>query len=179
MHGGGVRSEPRGLSGGIDRWGREGADPILPVPLTGPAYIVSHGNEKFPNLVIVLQGDGVRVDLTGDTDIKKGITSTTFKTVPDDPVSSFELYLPEGKFSILGTYLPVKDNYNLCGQKLTIPTMITGQNGAVIKQATPIKVTGCAAVKAKPKPKKKGKKAKKAAKKASGRDTAAAIRGKS
>ena len=135
--------------------------PVLPVALTGPAYIVSHGNEKFPNLVIVLQGDGVRVDLTGDTDIKKGITSTTFKTVPDDPVSSFVLYLPEGKFSILGTYLPVKDNYNLCGQKLVIPTEITGQNGAVIKQSTPIKVTGCTT--AKKKAAKKPKRAKKAA----------------
>jgi hypothetical protein len=118
--------------------------PILPVPLTGPAYLVSHGNEKFPNLVIVLQGDGVRVDLTGDTDIKHGITTTTFKSVPDDPVSMFEVYLPE-KYSIVETYLSVKDNYSLCGQKLVMPTEIVGQNGAVIKQNTPSAVTGCSA----------------------------------
>ena len=123
--------------------------PILSGLLTGPAYLVSHGNEKFPNLVIVLQGDGVRVDLVGDTDIKKGITSTTFKSVPDDPVTSFELYLPQGKYSILGTYLPVKADYNLCGQKLAMPTEITGQNGAVIKQTTMIKVTGCTTKKTK------------------------------
>jgi hypothetical protein len=128
--------------------------PVLPVTLMGPAYLVSHGNEKFPNLVIVLEGDGVRVDLTGDTDIKKGITSTTFKSVPDDPVSSFELYLPEGKYSILGTYLPVNDNYDLCGHKLAMPTEILGQNGAVIKQTTMIAITGC------PKPKRAVKKAK-------------------
>jgi hypothetical protein len=142
------------------------SSPILPVMLTGPAYLVSHGNEKFPNLVIVLQGDGVRVNLVGDTDIKKGITSTTFKSVPDDPVSSFEVYLPEGKYSILGTYIPVKANYNLCGQKLVMPTVITGQNGAVVKQTTKIAVTGCAKSKPTTKKKKKKSRAKKSSRSA-------------
>jgi hypothetical protein len=46
-----------------------------------------------------LQGDGVRVDLTGSTFISKaGITSSTFKTISDVPVSSFELFLPEGRY---------------------------------------------------------------------------------
>jgi hypothetical protein len=120
---------------------------VLPVILTGPVYLVSHGGEKFPNVVVVLQGDGVRVDLVGNTDIKKGITSTTFASVPDDPVSSFELYLPEGKYSILGTDLPDTADYDLCGRKLAMPTVITAQNGAVIKQTTMIKVTGCRKVK--------------------------------
>ena len=39
--------------------------PLLPVGLEGPAYFVSHGGEAFPSLVVVLQGDGVRVDLDG------------------------------------------------------------------------------------------------------------------
>jgi hypothetical protein len=137
--------------------------PILPVELSGPAYLVSHGNEAFPNLVVVLQGDGVRVNLVGDTDIKKGITSTWFKTVPDDPVSSFELFLPAGKYSILGTNVP-KGSYDLCGRKLVMPTEITGQNGAVIKQSTIIKVTGCSTKKPTTKKKKKAKKAAKAGK---------------
>jgi hypothetical protein len=144
--------------------------PILPVELKGPAYLVSHGNEKFPNLVIVLQGDGVRVNLVGDTDIKHGITTTTFKSVPDDPVSSFEVFLPQGKYSILGTYLPVKDNYDLCGHKLVMPTEIVGQNGAVIKQNTAIAVTGCKPAK-KPKTKKNAKKAKKADQAGAGRSS--------
>ena len=83
--------------------------PVLPVQLTGPVYFVSHGGEAFPSLTVVLQGDGVRVDLVGATFISQaGITSTTFKTVPDTPFSSFELYLPEGKYSALAA------NGNLC-----------------------------------------------------------------
>jgi hypothetical protein len=112
--------------------------PALPVGLTGPVYFVSHGGEAFPSLVIVLQGDGVRVDLTAATFISKaGITSSTFKTVPDVPVSSFELYLPEGKNSALAA------NGNLCKSKLAMPTAFTAQNGDVIHESTTIAVTGC------------------------------------
>jgi hypothetical protein len=61
--------------------------PALPVTLAGPAYFVSNGGEAFPDLIVVLQGDGVTVDLTGTTFIsKQGITSSTFATVPDVPV---------------------------------------------------------------------------------------------
>jgi hypothetical protein len=114
--------------------------PLLPVGLQGPVYFVSHGGEAFPSLEIVLQGDGVRVDLTGSTFISKtGITSSTFKTVPDVPVSSFELYLPEGPYSALAA------NGNLCktAGKLKMPTELVAQNGAVIHETTKIAVTGC------------------------------------
>ncbi|HEV3070038.1 MAG TPA: hypothetical protein VGY76_01265 [Solirubrobacteraceae bacterium] len=112
--------------------------PVLPVALTGPAYLVSHGGAAFPDLVVVLQGDGVRVDLTGNTNIVKSITSSTFSSVPDAPISSFELQLPRGKHSALTTTVK-----SLCGQKLVMPTTITGQNGAQIKQSTKIALTGC------------------------------------
>jgi hypothetical protein len=118
--------------------------PVLPVQLTGPVYFVSHGGEAFPNLIVVLQGNGVRVDLVGDTFIsKRGITSSTFNAIPDVPVSTFELYLPRGRFSALAA------NGNLCSErsKLVMPTEFVAQNGAVIKQLTKIKVTGCAKAK--------------------------------
>jgi hypothetical protein len=112
--------------------------PVLPVPLTGPAIFVSHGNESFPSLIIVLQGYGVTVHLVGSTFISKtGITSSTFKTVPDVPVGTFELTLPEGPYSALAA------NGNLCKAKLSMPTEFVGQNGALIKTTTKIATTGC------------------------------------
>ncbi len=112
--------------------------PVLPVPLTGPAIFVSHGNESFPSLNIILQGYGVTVHLVGTTFISKtGITSSTFKTVPDVPVGSFELTLPQGPYSALTA------NTNLCKAKLAMPTEFVGQNGALIKTTTKIQATGC------------------------------------
>ena len=132
-----------------------GVSPVLPVTLTGPAYLVSHGGAAFPDVVLVIQGEGVRVDLIGNVNIKKGITSSTFASVPDVPINSFELRLPESPHSALTTAsLPASARGSLCGQKLVMPTVITAQNGAQIKQSTKIAVTGC------PKTKKAGKKAK-------------------
>ena len=89
--------------------------PLLPVPLEGPAIFVSHGGEAFPSLTIVLQGYGVTVELVGTTYISKaGVTSTTFKTVPDVPFNTFELTLPEGPYSALGA------NKNLCRPTKTV-----------------------------------------------------------
>jgi hypothetical protein len=133
--------------------------PLIPVPLTGPAIFVSHGGEDFPSLTMVLQGDGITIDLVGDTHISNGVTSTTFKTVPDTPFSTFELTLPAGKFSALGA------NTNLCkaASKLRMPTEFVAQNGAQIHQSTRMMVTGCPnAHKARKKEKKKnGRKRKK------------------
>jgi hypothetical protein len=143
--------------------------PVLPVPLEGPAYFVSNGGEAFPNLIMVLQGYGVTVELVGDTFINKaGITSSTFKSTPDVPFSSFELNLPQGPYSALAA------NANLCAptrtktvrkrvtvrkrgrtrhlvrkvkelvpESLLMPTTIVGQNGAEIHQDTKIGVEGC------------------------------------
>jgi uncharacterized repeat protein (TIGR01451 family) len=130
--------------------------PVLPVPLEGPAIFVSHGGEAFPSLIIVLQGYGTTVDLVGTTFISKsGVTSSTFKTVPDVPVGTFELNLPEKKFSALAASLPEKDHGNLCKVKLAMPTSFVAQNGAEIHTSTPITTTGCP--KGKKATKKKGK----------------------
>lgn len=113
--------------------------PVLPVPLDGPVYFVSHGGQAFPDLVVVLQGYGVTVDLIGTTFInKKAITSTTFKTIPDVPVGSFTLKLPQGPNSALAA------NGNLCTNTLKMPTIFVGQDGAETHTNTPITTTGCA-----------------------------------
>jgi hypothetical protein len=111
---------------------------VLPVALEGPAYFVSNGGEAFPNLIVVLQGDGVTIDLVGDTFISKaGITSSTFKATPDVPFSSFELKLPQGEHSALAAI------GNLCRRTLLMPTTLTAQNGATLHQSTRVAVQGC------------------------------------
>ena len=158
--------------------------PILASPLSGPAILVSHGGQAFPDLVLILQGEGVQIDLTGHTQIKKGITYSRFETVPDAPVSSFDLTLPAGPHGVLTTDVPGR---NLCtntktvtvtkrvtrrvhghSRKVTVkarkvvaapllmPTTITAQNGMVLTQTTKIAVTGCVKHKA-PKAKRAGK----------------------
>jgi hypothetical protein len=142
--------------------------PTLSGPLTGPVYFVSHGGEAFPQLVMVLQREGVTTDLVGDTFISKtGVTSTTFRSVPDVPVSSFELTLPQGRYSALSangalckaTHVvttPKRVSIRLRGRTkyvmkrvkevrngLVMPTAFVGQNGSVIHQDTTISVSGC------------------------------------
>jgi hypothetical protein len=130
--------------------------PLLPVPLEGPAYFVSYGNAAYPSLIMVLQGYGITVDLVGSTFVsKQGVLSSTFKTVPDQPFNSFELSLPEGKYSALTT------EEKLCKSKLVMPTTFVAQNGAEIQQSTKVAVTGCT----KPKLVRKSKPTKKHSKK--------------
>jgi len=113
--------------------------PILKSSLSGPVYFVSHGGEAFPSLIMVLQAEGVRVDLVGSTFISKaGVTSTTLKTVPDVPVSSFELYLPEGPTSALTT------DGVLCKSSPVMPTTFIAQDGAELHEHVKVAVTGCA-----------------------------------
>lgn len=137
--------------------------PLLPVALSGPVIFVSHGGAAFPELDVVLQGDGVTVDLTSHTNISKGITSSSFNTLPDVPVNAFELTLPQGPDAALAAesnlcYRTVtkrvrkrvhgRTTYNVKKvrkrRRLIMPTVITGQNGAQIKKSTTINVVGCA-----------------------------------
>lgn len=148
--------------------------PVLPVEMEGPVYFVSRGRNAFPSPVLVLEGDGVRLNLLGTTTIdSKEITHVAFKTVPDMPIEAFELYLPQGRHSLLGAYT------NLCAQrkaatisqgsanrswpshsasslvhthksaaaKLLMATELVAHNGAIVYQSTPIIVTGCATAK--------------------------------
>ena len=113
--------------------------PVLNAPLTGPAILVSHGGAAFPDVEFLLQGEGVEIILDGKTDIKAGITYSKFETLPDAPVSSFETTLPQGPHSVLTA------TASLCAQKLAMPTVLQGQNGAQVTQSTPISVEGCSA----------------------------------
>lgn len=141
--------------------------PMLPVELRGPVYFVSHGRGAFPSPVVILQGDGVTLDLAGSTLVDgAGIASIAFHSTPDVPVETLEVYLPKGPHSLLTA------NTNLCAlakkstvkhrvtrhahrhtvrrtvrqqmpASLLMPTELVAQNGAVIHQSTKIDVSGC------------------------------------
>jgi hypothetical protein len=147
--------------------------PILSSSLSGPAILVSHGGAAFPDLVVVLQGEGIRIDLIGNTQIVKGHTFSRFNTIPDAPVSSFDLTLPQGPRSALaaaanlchaGKTITVRERLTrkvhgrtihttakvkrFVPEALLMPTTITAQNGARLNQNTKIAITGCAQAKA-------------------------------
>ncbi len=111
--------------------------PVLPGTLTGTAWLVSHGNEAYPNLDMILSGDGVTVILVGHTKVVNSQITTSFDMLPDVPVSNISLYLPSGSNSVLGA------NGNLCRSKLTMPTTLIGQNNATILEEPTIAVRNC------------------------------------
>jgi hypothetical protein len=111
--------------------------PTLPGKLQGPAILVSHAGLAFPDLDLVMEANGVRVILVGNTKISKGITTTTFANLPDVPVTSVTVNLPIGSHSALTA------NGNLCINPLTMPTTLIGQNGFKVTQKTKLTVAGC------------------------------------
>lgn len=146
---------------------------ILSLALTGPVYLVSHGADTLPSPVLLLQGNGVTLYVTGSTTISDtGVTHVAFNTIPDVPMNNLELYLPSGPHSLL------EATTNLCvpaktittkrnptthtrvrtasstvktpkntPANLTIPTELAAQNDTIIHQNTKIEIVGCASSK--------------------------------
>jgi hypothetical protein len=83
---------------------------VLPVPLEGPVYFVSYGGAKFPEAVLVLKGDGVTVDLHGETFInnKTGVTSATFYTPPTSRSNRSKSRSPKARTRSSGPTFPTK-----------------------------------------------------------------------
>jgi hypothetical protein len=117
--------------------------PVFKNPLSGPAYVVSHGGAAFPDVEFVLQGEGITIVLDGKTKIKNGVTYSRFESSPDAPFTTFETSLPTGPHSILAINTEEAPNYDLCGKDITIPTEIYAQNGDLIKKTTQVEITGC------------------------------------
>jgi hypothetical protein len=111
--------------------------PTLPGKMTGPAIFVSHGGAAFPDLDLVVEDQGVRVILVGNTNIKNNVTTTTFASTPDVPVTSVTVSLPTKSNSAVAAF------GDLCARPLVMPTTITAQNGKVTKQNTVIAVSSC------------------------------------
>jgi hypothetical protein len=120
--------------------------PVLKSPLTGPAYLVSHGGAAFPDVEFVLQGEGIKLVLDGKTDIKGEVTYSRFESTPDAPFTVFETVLPAGPHGVLTPNVPESKRFSLCGETLVMPTTMIAQNGARIDQETRVQVTGCGEV---------------------------------
>jgi uncharacterized repeat protein (TIGR01451 family) len=117
--------------------------PVLRHALIGPVYVVSRAGVADPELEFVLQGEGITVEVIGQSIVKHGVISGVFRSLPDVPISTLGLVLNVGPHSLLASNLQAKAKWSLCGQSLAMPTAITGQNGAVVKQTTRIEVSGC------------------------------------
>jgi hypothetical protein len=127
--------------------------PLVRQPLSGPVYVVSHGRAATPEIALVLRGEGMNLDIVGQTSVKGGFASAAFRSLPDAPISELDLLLETGPHSLLAANLPAKANGSMCGQSLAMPVKLTGQDGAVLKQTTRIAVSGCPSHKAHGKPK--------------------------
>jgi hypothetical protein len=100
--------------------------PLLDSGLSGPVYLVS-GNNKLPDLTVVLNGQVQLIERGIVKGTGSGRLRTTFKTVPDVPLSNFTLNLKKGKNGLL------VNSTNLCSKKAkknVAKANIRGQNGA-------------------------------------------------
>ncbi len=148
--------------------------PMLSGELAGPVYLLAYGRQAFPSPLVVLEGDGVRLDLSGSTTVAgDGASSIAFDAIPDMPIDSFELRLPQGEHSVLGattslcklsktitvkrrvtrhargrTVLRTTKERKPVPANLRMPSELVAQNGAISRQNTKIEVSGCAASKA-------------------------------
>jgi hypothetical protein len=119
--------------------------PILAQPLKGPAYLVSYGSAKFPDVVFVLQGEGVTLEVQGESFVSRsGVLKVTFSSVPDAPFSSFETVLPAKRYSQFTSVKSTgKAQASQCGENMVAPVKMIAYNGAEMTSNVKVKVTGC------------------------------------
>jgi hypothetical protein len=122
--------------------------PILDQPLSGPVYFVKNirkdpktGREirTLPKLVIPLVGEnGVKITLTGTSNVEDNHLVTTFDNIPDAPVSSFKLDINGGKHGIL-----VVSGADICTSTQIADQGIEGQNLKQLHADIAMKTPSC------------------------------------
>jgi len=108
--------------------------PLLDKPLRGPVYLRS-SKHKLPDLVVDLKGQ-IEIVLDGKIDNAGGGIRTVFSSVPDAPISTFQLTMKGGKHGLL------VNSVDLCKSPAKAVVKTTGQNGAVHK-FNPALTTAC------------------------------------
>lgn len=119
--------------------------PVLSQPLVGPAYLVSYGSAKFPDVVFVLQGEGVTLDVDGQSNVSSsGVLKVTFPSVPDAPFTSVEARLPPGPFSqFTNTRATTHASVSQCGERLIAPVHMVSYSGLEISRNVQFAIKGC------------------------------------
>ncbi|MGH2879402.1 MAG: fibronectin type III domain-containing protein [Solirubrobacteraceae bacterium] len=116
---------------------------VLGSPLSGPIYLLSNGTKTRPAIAMVMQGEGVVLELTGELRIFHGRVSFTIRNVPDAPISALAVALPGGPGSVLGDNTLAGVRGSLCGRKMMLEASITGQNRASVALSPRVAVSGC------------------------------------
>jgi hypothetical protein len=107
--------------------------PLLDQPLSGPVYFRSNGGEReLPDIVVDLHGP-IHITLVGFIDSKKtgpetSRVRTRFLSVPDAPVSKFQISFFGGKKGL------IENSVDICRHKRRASFEFRGQNGR--KQVT-------------------------------------------
>jgi hypothetical protein len=116
---------------------------VLSSPLSGPIYLLSNGTTTRPAIAMILQGEGVVLELAGELRISHGRVSFTIRNVPDVPISALTVDLPGGPGSVLGDNTLGGVQGSLCGRKMALEASITGQNGASVALSPRVAISGC------------------------------------
>jgi hypothetical protein len=109
--------------------------PLLEQPLTGKVYLRSNPGGRLPDIVVDLKGQ-IEIELVGTISSSHGGLRTTFNSVPDAPVTEFDLNLEGGAKGLLIS------TESLCKKVQRANIRMNGQNGKRVKRATKLK-TGC------------------------------------
>lgn len=114
--------------------------PLLSHPLRGGAYFVRHPGRPLPDLMIALRGE-VSLDLVGRVTIPGGTRlRTNFDTIPDAPITRFQLKIVAGGNGPIGVVT------HLCSKRArnaTVAISMRGQNGAAIDKQQRLHIGGC------------------------------------
>jgi hypothetical protein len=112
------------------------SSPLLDRPLEGPVYFRSNGGKRpLPDLVADLRGQ-IDIVLVGEVKSVGKRLRTVFPTVPDAPVSRFEMRISGGKDGWL------VNNESLCKEPQRAIVKMRGHNGRSVSYKTTI-ATAC------------------------------------
>ena len=130
------------------------SSPLLNRPLVGNVYFVKNvridpdtGNEirTLPMIIAALRGE-IAINLHGESSVdRRNRLVSTFSTIPDAPVSKFNLNINGGKNGILAVTRTRRSKINICNSRQTAKSQMDAYNGRVhnrnIRIKTPCRKT--------------------------------------